>query len=187
MVYSPGIPVRGAGGFRVGFRLSVEARRLLTTMDVVHVDDPFGAGRLAIPICKRHHIPVVYTNHTRVDLYPYYYLKAMPQGSLDVPVSAYMRRFCRKTDLVISPTASMESVLRDVGVDVPIAVVRNGVDISRFSAAASDLAGHPEEREARRRAFGIDDSVRGLDVPGHRAHCAPPPRARGWHGISGWY
>lgn len=154
---SPGIPVRGTDGFRLGCWLTAEARSLLATMDVVHIDNPFSGGLLAGPICRRHGIPMIYTNHTRVDLYADYYISAVPAGALTRPVGTYMRRFCREADLVISPTETMASVLRELGVDCPITVVRNGVDIERFRDAARAVAEDEAARVQRRADFGASE------------------------------
>ncbi len=156
VVLSPGVKVRGTAGFRLGARLTRDVRRMIATMDVVHVDDPFVAGRLALRVCRKHHIPVVFTFHSRVDLYPDYFLKALPAGSVDVALRRYVRRFCRRVDTVISPTASVAQVMRDLGVDVPIKVMRNGVDIAPFLVAAGESERDGESREAKRRELGIE-------------------------------
>lgn len=161
VVLSPGFKVRGTAGFHLGTRLTRRVHRLLATMDVVHVDDPFVSGRLALSVCRRHHVPVVFTNHSRVDLYPDYFLAALPSGSLDEALRHYMRRFCRRVDLVISPTTSMAQVLGELGVDVPIKVVRNGVDIVPFLRVARGFEAADALREAARARLGIarDDVV----------------------------
>ncbi len=155
VVLSPGVRVRGTAGFRLGTRLTRKTHKLLATMDVVHVDDPFVSGAMALSVCRRHHVPVVFTNHSRVDLYPDYFLRALPAGSLDEVLRSYMRRFCRRVALVISPTASVAAVLRDLGVDVPIKVVRNGVDIAPFLGIPRGFDAADGSRVARRRELGV--------------------------------
>lgn len=161
VIQSPGMKVRGTAEYRVGPRLTREARRVLSTMDVVNVDNPFLSGRLALPTCKRNGIPVVFTNHTRVDLYADYYAKVLPSILRDRPLRWSMRRYCRDVDLVLSPTDSMVDVLRDMGVDVPIEVVPNGVDIARFLAVGRGF-GAAERAQAPLRSdlgFAPDDVV----------------------------
>jgi len=155
VVLSPGMRVRGTAGFRLGTALTRKTHRLLATMDVVHIDDPFVSGRLALSVCRRHRVPVVFTNHSRVDLYPDYFLRALPKGSLDQALRSYMRRFCRRVDLVISPTESVARVLRGLGVDAPIKVVRNGVDIAPFLRVARGFGAADESRASERRRLGI--------------------------------
>ena len=116
----------------ISMRYSRYAKKLLQTMDVVHVHHPFLNGRLALRYCRPLQIPVVYTNHTRYDLYAQAYLPMMPDEVSQGLLQAYMPTFCRAVDLVITPSAGMEKILRELNVDVPIKVVPNGVDIKSF-------------------------------------------------------
>ena len=97
---------------------------------------PFLSGRLALRYCRPLQIPVVYTNHTRYDLYAQAYLPMMPDEVSQGLLQAYMPTFCRAVDLVITPSAGMEKILRELNVDVPIKVVPNGVDLKNFHSAS---------------------------------------------------
>jgi 1,2-diacylglycerol 3-alpha-glucosyltransferase len=119
-------------GYFLSLRYSKSARRLLQTMDVVHVHHPFLSGSLAIRYCKSYNIPIVFTNHTRYDLYAQAYLPALPEVVGETALQAYLPTFCRLVDLVISPSPGMREVLLKFGVDVPIEVVPNGVDVRPF-------------------------------------------------------
>lgn len=143
MDYTDGEPrvIRNRGlqlsdtGFYLSMRYSRYAKKLLQTMDVVHVHHPFLSGRLALRYCRPLQIPVVYTNHTRYDLYAQAYLPMMPDEVSQGLLQAYMPTFCRAVDLVITPSAGMEKILRELNVDVPIKVVPNGVDLKNFHSA----------------------------------------------------
>lgn len=119
-------------GFYLSMRYSRSAKKLLQTMDVVHVHHPFLSGRLALRYCRPLQIPVVYTNHTRYDLYAQAYLPMMPDEVSHGLLQAYMPTFCKAVDLVITPSAGMAKILRELNVDVPIEVVPNGVDLKNF-------------------------------------------------------
>ncbi|MDP1779707.1 MAG: glycosyltransferase, partial [Anaerolineales bacterium] len=86
--------------------------------------------------CRPLQIPVAYTNHTRYDLYAQAYLPMMPDEVSQGLLQAYMPTFCRAVDLVITPSAGMEKILRELNVDVPIKVVPNGVDLKNFHSAS---------------------------------------------------
>ena len=131
VIRSVGVPLLDTGYF-LSLRYSKTARRLLQTMDVVHVHHPFLSGSLAIRYCKPFNIPIVFTNHTRYDLYAQAYLPALPEGVGETALQAYLPTFCRLVDLVISPSPGMREVLLKFGVDVPIEVVPNGVDVRPF-------------------------------------------------------
>lgn len=132
VIRSHGVPLSDSG-FYLSMRYSRAAKRLLQTMDVVHVQHPFLSGRLALRYCR--HIPIVYTNHTRYDLYAQAYLPMVPDEMSQGLLQAYMPSFCKAVDLVIAPSAGMEKVLRQFNVDVHVEVVPNGVDLKDFHAA----------------------------------------------------
>jgi 1,2-diacylglycerol 3-alpha-glucosyltransferase len=132
---SPGVPLADTG-YYLSLRYSREAKKAVQTMDVAHVHHPFLSGRMAIHYCRQAGIPVVFTNHTRYDLYAQTYLPLMPEEVSQSLLQAYMPSFCAAMDLVISPSKGMEEVLRQLGVTAPIAVVPNGVNLGHFHQAA---------------------------------------------------
>lgn len=132
VIRSRGLPLADSG-FYLSMRYSIAAKKLLQTMDIVHVQHPFLSGRLALRYCRD--IPIVYTNHTRYDLYAQAYLPMMPEEMSQGLLQAYMPSFCKAVDLVIAPSAGMEKVLRQLNVDGNIAVVPNGVDLKNYYLA----------------------------------------------------
>ena len=130
----PGLPVKDSGVFlNVSYPRKVKA--LLQTMDIVHVHHPFLSGQLALRYAKPLCIPIVFTNHTRYDLYIQSYFPRLPEGLGETFLQAYLPLFCRSIDLVISPSTGMASVLRNLGVEAPIKVIPNGVDLNPFKNA----------------------------------------------------
>jgi glycosyltransferase involved in cell wall biosynthesis len=104
-------------------------------MDIIHAHHPFLSGRLALRYSRSPQIPIVFTNHTRYDLYAQAYLPMMPEEMSQGLLQAYMPSFCEAVDLVIAPSAGMEKVLRQLNVEGNIAVVPNGVDLKNFLEA----------------------------------------------------
>ncbi|GAB4474384.1 MAG: glycosyltransferase family 4 protein [Anaerolineales bacterium] len=131
IIRSPGLPLLDTG-YYLGFRYSSEAIRILRVMDVVHVHHPFLSGSLALRYCRPRGIPIVFTNHTRYDLYARAYLPVLGELVGDPALEAYLPVFCRAVDVVISPSNGMREVLRKLGVTVDIKVVPNGVDLTAF-------------------------------------------------------
>jgi 1,2-diacylglycerol 3-alpha-glucosyltransferase len=134
VVRSPGVPLADTGFF-LSLRYKTAYKKLLQTMDVVHVHHPFLSGRLALNYCRRVPIPIIFTNHTRYDLYAQARMPLMPTEVSQSLLQAYMPDFCDAVDLVISPSAGMAKVLRQYGVESHIEVVPNGVDLHRFHQA----------------------------------------------------
>jgi 1,2-diacylglycerol 3-alpha-glucosyltransferase len=134
VIRNPGVALADTG-YYLSLRYKTAHRKLLQTMDVVHVHHPFLSGRLALNYCRRAGIPIVFTNHTRYDLYAQ---ARMPLMSTEVSqglLQAYMPDFCDAVDLVISPSQGMEKVMRTFGVQSAIEVIPNGVDMRPFQQA----------------------------------------------------
>lgn len=136
IIRSPGFPLMKTGYF-LSLAYSPPAQQLLETMDVVHIQHPFVTGRIAIRSCRPLGIPMVFTNHTRYDLYARAYAPMVPGAVSRLLLRAYMPWFCRAMDLVISPSAGMASVLREMGVTSPIEITPNGIELDRFYGATA--------------------------------------------------
>lgn len=131
---SPGVPLADTG-FYLSLRYKSRHKKLLQTMDVVHVHHPFLSGRLALNYCRPERIPIVFTNHSRYDLLAQAYLPLMPDEVSHSLLQAYMPDFCEAVDLVISPSESMARNLRELDVKSHIEVIPNGVDLQKFHQA----------------------------------------------------
>ncbi len=134
VIRSPGLPLVDTG-YYLSFRYNRDAKQLLQTMDVVHVHHPFLSGRLALRYCEPVRIPIIFTNHTRYDLYAQAYFPILPEEISDSILQAYLPSFCEAMSLVISPSAGMETILRGMGVATPITIIPNGVELERFHDA----------------------------------------------------
>ncbi|MBI2331341.1 MAG: glycosyltransferase [Chloroflexi bacterium] len=134
IIRSRGLPLADTG-FYLSMRYSRQAKKMLQTMDIVHVHHPFLSGRLALRYCRPAAIPIVFTNHTRYDLYAQAYLPLMPDEVSVGLLQSYMPPFCKAVDLVITPSAGMANVLRELKVEGDIEIVPNGVDLTSFQTA----------------------------------------------------
>lgn len=137
VIRSMGIPVLDFG-FSINLRYSRETRNILQTMDIAHVQHPFISGPLTVNFCRRRGIPVVFTNHTRYDLYAQAYFPGISSVISETALETFMPSFCRSVDQVIAPSEGMREVLRRYGVDTDIAVIPNGVDLKPFREHAED-------------------------------------------------
>lgn len=131
---SPGLPLADTG-FYLSLRYKSQHKKLLQTMDVVHVHHPFLSGRLALNYCRPERIPIVFTNHSRYDLLAHAYLPLMPDEVSHSLLQAYLPDFCEAVDLVISPSGGMARILRELDVTSHIEVIPNGVDLAKFHKA----------------------------------------------------
>jgi 1,2-diacylglycerol 3-alpha-glucosyltransferase len=138
IIRSAGIPL-GKTGFYLGLGYSRAARQLLQTMDIFHVHHPFLSGQLALRYSQPRHIPVVFTNHTRYDLYARVYVRMIPESMMTLFLRLYLPRFYRACDLVIAPSEGARRFMLSLGRGYPVEVVPNGVDISPFYNISSPL------------------------------------------------
>ena len=152
VVRSPGVPISVLDtGFHLSFRYTTSAQRKLQSMDVVHVHHPFLSGPLALRYCKSRGIPVIFTNHTRYDLYAQHYLPPyVPDEVGETFLRAYLPGFCQRCDLVIAPSHGVVGVMRGLGVKSPLKVIPNGIDLNPFQNPGRRLTraeiGLPESR-----------------------------------------
>lgn len=133
VIRSPGFSLRVRHqSLSFNFRHHREARRLLTRMDVLHTHHPFLSGQLALYYGRPWGIPVVFTNHTRYDLYMRAYLPLLPPALGETLLRTYLPRFCREVDAVVAPSPGVKAMLERLGVDVQVHVIPNGIDLTRF-------------------------------------------------------
>ncbi len=159
IIRSPAIPLSDTG-YYLNFSFSRTARNMCKTMDVLHVHHPFITGRIAIRYGKRYGIPVVYTNHTRYDLYAQHYLPVLPHALTQTFLEAYLPSFTSQCDLIIVPSKGLHDVLRSYGVTSHIEIVPNGIDLEPFQ--------NPRMRHSRAE-LGLPESAKVLVYVGRIA------------------
>jgi len=150
IIRSPGMPLNVLEtGFNLSFRYSSSAQKKIQSMDVVHVHHLYLSGPLTLRYCKPRGIPVVFTNHTRYDLYAQHYLPHVPDFISTTFLQAYLPAFCQHCDLVIAPSAGMAQIMNEIGVASPIKVIPNGIDLKPYLHPSPPLSraevGFPEE------------------------------------------
>ncbi len=98
--------------------------------DIIHSHHPFFVGSTAQRFSARHHLPLIFTHHTRYELYTHYTpVKSLNMKNFIVSLSSGYENLC---DLVIAPSNSIRDILRTREVKTPIAVIPTGVDFERF-------------------------------------------------------
>ena len=130
----PAVPL-GKTGYYFRRRFPNHIIELLNQFDMVHCHHLFMGPELLADKLKP---PIVYTNHTRYDLYTEVYLP-LPK-IIRKPVAKRLIRhlWSRNTAgcaAVIAPSQHVANVMRSFGVVVPIEVIHNGVQLANFTAA----------------------------------------------------
>ena len=150
VVRSAGIPW-GSTGWRMAPTFGAHARRLLPTLDVLHAHHPFQSGRLALEAARRHKTPLVFTNHTRYDLYSDVYASFVPKHLRYSYIRRALSAFTHRCDLVVAPADSIAEWLRDFAGYPDAVVIPNGIDTRAF--------GHPAHPVTRHEIGLADDDV----------------------------
>ena len=127
--------------------------------DLVHSHHPFLLGDTALRVSADHQVPIVFTYHTRYELYGHYV--ADDSELLKRLIQSLAHGYCDMCDHVIAPSASIAEHLNDNDVDAPISVIPTGIDVGDFASG---------QRARGRRSCGLrDDSF----VVGHVGRLAP--------------
>lgn len=128
-VASVALPKRSE--FRLALGLNRQLRRDIEAFrpDLVHVSTPDILGTRAQGFAKRLGVPVAASLHTRFESYLGHY----GLDWLRSPLEAHLRRFYRRSDLILAPNRAIAEEIRGIG--RPVTVWGRGVDRDRFSPA----------------------------------------------------
>jgi 1,2-diacylglycerol 3-alpha-glucosyltransferase len=128
VIRSPALSL-GKTGYYFTFGYNRHAREKLKEMDIIHCHHLM----MSVEMAHRYgRCPIVYTNHTRYDLYTGAYT-ALPQPTADAIMRQIWPEFTDYCDVVITPSASVRDVMRDFGVRQPIRVIPNGIHLAPFT------------------------------------------------------
>jgi len=127
IVRSPGIRL-GDHGYFVSLGYTREAQNLLAQMDIVHCHHLFMSVEMAHRYAR---CPIVYTNHTRYDLYTGTYTP-LPQPAADAIMRQLWPEFTDLADTVIAPSESVRQLMLEFGVRCPTVVIENGIELESF-------------------------------------------------------
>jgi glycosyltransferase involved in cell wall biosynthesis len=131
IVRIPGIPLADTG-YHLSVTLDQRSRELLQKMDILHVHHPFLSGSFGLFAASRYRLPLVFTNHTRYDLYVKQYLPLLPAALSATALQSYFHRFSQRCAALIAPSRGVAEVMQSWGVDGRVEVIPNGVELERF-------------------------------------------------------
>ena len=136
--------------FYEGYRLGTpRIPKAVLDAEIVHAHTPFAIGLGGLRLARKHDIPFVTSYHTPTGEYADYLVpNDSVAGYVERAAGAYERWFFGRSDAVLTPSkATKKHVVETVGVDAPVHVVPNGVDVERF---------HPVETGAFVRKYDLD-------------------------------
>ena len=146
IIRSPGLRL-GGYGYYLSISYTREAQALLTQMDIVHCHHLM----MSVELAHRYvNCPIIYTNHTRYDLYTGTYT-ALPQPAADAIMRQIWPEFTDLADVVISPSEGVRRVMQEFGVRTRTVVIENGIEREPFL--------HPS-RPRTKADYGLPESAR---------------------------
>lgn len=134
----PGIPIADTG-YHLSISLDQRSRRILRQVDVIHVHHPFISGSIGLTYARRHDIPLIFTNHTRYDLYVQQYLPLLPDALSDSALQTYFQLFSQRCSALIAPSPGIERMMRDWGVHSKVMMIPNGIELDRFTVPSGEI------------------------------------------------
>jgi 1,2-diacylglycerol 3-alpha-glucosyltransferase len=98
--------------------------------DIVHSHHPFLLGGMALRVSAALDVPIIYTYHTRYELYSHYVSQDSP--ALKRAVLNLALGYCDLCDAVVAPSESVAQFLAAQGVSASVKVIPTGVDPAMF-------------------------------------------------------
>lgn len=145
----PSLDIKVKIRFPLAIPYSWKMRKIIKglDLDVIHSQHPNLLGTAAIHWAKKKKIPLIFTWHTRYDLYTNFVPFLPPKLSANFMIKKAVN-FANNSDMVIVPTASIIPVIRKWGVTQDIMAIATGVDADQFKDA---------DRDSIRQKYGIAD------------------------------
>jgi glycosyltransferase involved in cell wall biosynthesis len=99
--------------------------------DIVHSHHPYLLGDTAFRLAKKYETPIVFTNHTLYEQYTHYVPGDSPL--LKRFVISLTVGYANLCDRVFAPSESIARLMRERGVESPIAIVPTGINTTLFT------------------------------------------------------
>ena len=157
----PAIQRFNGSDFSVRLPLGLESVQRIQDFapDIVHSHHPFLMGDSALRLAYQEGRPLIFTHHTRYEDYAHYIVdnsEALQAVAREISI-----HYSNLADTVIAPSASIEKMLQERGMEQPVRVIPTGIDPSRFE---------PGDPQALRQELGIPQDA---FVLGHVGRLAP--------------
>jgi len=101
-------------------------------LDIVHTQHMFTMGRLGLRLSRKLNIPIVHTYHTLISEYVHY-VPLVPKSLTKAAIIHLTRNYCNNCDQIVTPSPSMQKILRSYGVKKPIEAIPTGVYLENLA------------------------------------------------------
>ncbi|MFW6386510.1 MAG: glycosyltransferase family 4 protein [Bacillota bacterium] len=134
----PSLPAVTNKSFRLAipYSMGITEKVKELELDIIHSHSPFLLGRLALRLADKLDLPLVFTYHTLYDRYTHY---VPGVSSLATRlVEKYVHSYCRRSDLVLTPSPFVRDMLGREGMETPLRVQPTGVDLFAYAEASGE-------------------------------------------------
>lgn len=157
IIYCPAVKLEKLYGYDVASPISADRLKAIKDFDpdIIHIHNEFGIGISGAAMARILKVPLVYTMHTMYDDYVYYVANNEHFRELLTSVShKYAKILASAATEITGPSKKVEDYFRRCGVNKPVTVIPNSVEVDVF-----DREKVPKEKTAEiRQKFGFSVS-----------------------------
>ena len=105
-------------------------------LDIVHSHHFFLSGQIAWYYAKKLKLPLIFTYHTRYNLYVHY--APLPE-ELSKPLAKTLSTlYANSCNAVVAPSKSIKDLILKYGVRKPVYIIPSGIDIDKFKKSGNE-------------------------------------------------
>jgi glycosyltransferase involved in cell wall biosynthesis len=147
-----GVPL-GNSPFHAALMLDRPSARVAQTLSVFHIHDPFNIAAVALRMAKHLRRPVIFTNHTRHDIYIEERWSSVLRPMIKLYVETQMVTMLRASQIITAPSRSALRWMQQLAPEAAhrMRVVHNGIPLQRFDQLPQDVL--------RREQLGISETA----------------------------
>lgn len=137
VLHCPAIRAKKFYGYSLAKPVSFTRYKLIKQFcpDIIHIHDEFGVCLSGIAAAKMLKVPLVYTLHTMYDQYLYYISPKALMPFTQRLSHLYARFIADKASAITGPSQKCQVYLEGVGIDSPVTVIPNAVELDMFEKA----------------------------------------------------
>ncbi len=118
-------------------------------LDIIHSHHFFLSGQIAWYYAKKLKLPLIFTYHTRYNLYVHY--APLPE-ELSKPLAKTLSTlYANSCNAVIAPSKSIKDLILEYGAKKPVYIIPSGIDINKFKKT--------DDEEKIREKYNIKDDA----------------------------
>lgn len=157
VLHCPAIRAKKFYGYSLAKPVSITRFKFIKNFqpDIIHIHDEFGICLSGIAAAKMLKVPLVYTLHTMYDQYLYYISPKMLMPFTKKLSHLYAKFIADKASAITGPSQKCQVYLEDVGIDSPVTVIPNAVELDMFERSE----GQQEQIIHLKKKLGLEDKT----------------------------